>query len=121
MSRKMVVIMSPELAGVLLILVYLLIGLTMMLIVYLGRKISALKSSEQGKPLVVKVEPQEKDNSYTKWAAEATARGVENAARIAADAQIQVARIAAKTASDNLAAEQARLERERILQARKPA
>ena len=120
MSRKMVAIMTPDLAGALLILVYLLIVLTIMLMVYLNRKMSTLKS-EQGKPFVVKVEPQEKDNSYTKWAAEATARGVENAARIAADAQIQVARLAAKTAADSHAAEQARLERERILQARKSA
>ena len=110
--------MTPDLAGALLILVYLLIVLAMMFMVYLSRKISSLKSG-QDKPFVVKVEPQEKDNSWTKWAADAQARGVENAARATADAQVQVARIEAKTAADNLAAEQARLQRVRLEQAKK--
>ncbi|MGB4768038.1 MAG: hypothetical protein WBP22_02160 [Candidatus Saccharimonas sp.] len=110
--------MTPDLAGALLILVYLLIVLAIMLMVYLSRKISSLKS-EQDKPFVVKVAPQEKDNNWTKWTAEAQARGVENAARITADAQVQAARIAAKTAADNLATEQARLQRVRLEQAKK--
>lgn len=107
--------MTPALATALTSLASVLILLSVVATFYLFNRMSRSTASKDN-TVVVKSEPVEKDNLYTKLAADAEAAGAERAASIAAKAQIEVAKINAAAAADNLAAEQTRLERVRLLQ-----